>query len=109
MTTPTPPAVPSVEELYDSLMEKIEPELVSSQVPLLEEKYKDETPKQKKGRAERYKRAYVQFMETFEAYMKDLNQKAEEFKRHAFATAEEKTHEAETKQLADLENTISSL
>ncbi|MFH1670438.1 MAG: hypothetical protein ABIA92_02530 [Patescibacteria group bacterium] len=109
MTNPTPPIVPSTNELYDSLMERIEPELVSSQVPLLEEKYKGETPEQRKERAERYKNAYKAFMKSFGLYMIDLNQKIGAYRKEAFVSAEINNKAKERQQLANLENTISSL
>ncbi|MCF7844769.1 MAG: hypothetical protein K9M03_03005 [Kiritimatiellales bacterium] len=109
MTDPIIPIVPSTNELYDSLMSKIEPELVSSQVPLLEEKYKGETKDQRAKRAEKYKKAYKAFMKAFGLYMIDLNHKIGAYRKQAYASAEINNRSKEQERLTNLENTISSL
>ena len=65
---PPPPVIPSGEEMYDQIMSQIEPDLVTAQLPLLKEKYKDETPEQAKARADRYNRAFAEYEKQFAAY-----------------------------------------
>ncbi len=48
----------SPEWLYDSLMEQIEPELMSATIETLEKKYANETEKEKEARALRYEEAF---------------------------------------------------
>ena len=69
------------EEVYDVLMEGIEPELVRSVVPTLAEKYKDETAEEHAARMERYARAYLKWDEEFKSFMKDVERTAAEAKR----------------------------
>jgi hypothetical protein len=58
----TDPAIQGLgSELYDEIMAAIDPELVSANIPLLKEKYADETPEQSDARAARYDWAYEEF------------------------------------------------
>lgn len=76
------------QELYDQIMAGIEPELVSTAIPALKEKYKDETPEQTKARAERYEQAYDRFDEAFDAYLATLDRDLHEYRRQAISSAE---------------------
>lgn len=51
--------------LYDTLMSHIEPDLMTENLPTLEEKYKDETPEQHKARMASYDRAFELFDKAF--------------------------------------------
>ena len=62
------PVVPSPDVLYDDIMEKIEPELTSKNIPNLDQLYAADTPEQKRSRAERYKRAFVAYANALQEY-----------------------------------------
>ena len=108
MDRPASPAIPDSTELYNSLMSNIEPELTADQIPLMKEKYKNETPEERKQRIKRYQAAYVEYMKQMEAYIDGLNEKVDAYRKEAFAYAEEKTLEKEKGELAELETAISS-
>lgn len=57
------------QEIYDLLMAGIEPELITSALPYLEEKYKDETPEQAQERAARYEKAFAEYAKQLGDYM----------------------------------------
>jgi hypothetical protein len=55
----------SMEVIYNTLMEHIEPELVTDVLPYLDEWYKNETPEQNAARLERYKSAFATYEQCF--------------------------------------------
>jgi hypothetical protein len=96
--------------LYDEMMAEIEPDLVSSAIDGLTEKYKDETDEQAADRADRYNAAY----ETFNARMmerrKEWDDMMHALKRKAFASLEKDDHEKEMSEgIADLDQQLASL
>ena len=64
----------SAQWVYDELMSRIEPDLVSNHISLLEKKYAGETKEQRKDRMEHYVVAFF----IFEECMKDLQIAMEE-------------------------------
>lgn len=82
------PAIPSTIELYDLLMQDIEPDLTSRSVPGLAAKYRRETPEQATKRAERYAKAFQEYDRKLEAYIANLNASIRKFGREAAASME---------------------
>ena len=76
-----PPIPNGGRELYDQIMEQIEPELTSAQAPLLGEKYKDETPEQAASRAARYEKAFAEYRKRFAAFGADWEAQMQRFIR----------------------------
>lgn len=105
--TVTPPPIPTAEELYDSIMRGIEPELVRDQIPLLDEKYKDETPEQKTARMERYTKAFAAYDIAVEVTMKDLTAKVASYRRQALQEAENEEKGEEQGKIRDIEQKFS--
>lgn len=105
---PDPVVLPPADDMYDTLMEKIEPELVSTVIPTLMEKYKDETPKQAKVRVDRYNKAFAEYEKQMNANMDQLDQQVSLYQRHALASAEQKSRMEEETELAELEKNFSS-
>ncbi|MFA6259495.1 MAG: hypothetical protein WCX29_02700 [Candidatus Peribacteraceae bacterium] len=108
MDLPEPPKIPSAQELYDLLMAAIEPELTSSQVPSLKQKYAQESKEERKRRMERYRKAYIAYREALDTYTAQLNTQAQAYRRAAFAYAEERDAHKEQLQLKELETAFSS-
>ncbi|MEK7137806.1 MAG: hypothetical protein AAB853_06020 [Patescibacteria group bacterium] len=102
MPTPTPLTIPTGEEIYDALMSQIEPELTSSQLPLLAEKYKDETPDQKEVRRKRYNAAFAKYDELYTAYVADMDARIHRYHREALRSIEEWSTGQESKKLDDI-------
>ncbi len=101
--------IPSGEALYDQLMGEIEPELLAGNLPLLDEKYKDEPPAQAKARADRYEKAFAEYDKRLKAYLGDLDQRAHAYHRMALKSAEEKEKQDEDTHLHSIESAFSSL
>lgn len=86
--TPTPTAALSPEEIYNLLMDGIEPALTTYNLPLLDGMYMDETPEEHEARIATYEKAFVEFdkqykryMEGWENYYMSLRKKAESLGR----------------------------
>lgn len=92
----------SGEEVYDIIMASIEPELVTKNLPLLEQQHAGETPEAKAERMKRYEAAFAKYDEEFAKFMEKLHKEVHAVKRDARASAEMKEKEAEAKLEEDL-------
>lgn len=101
--------MPSGEEIYDSIMAEIEPELTTPQLPLLKEKYKDETAEQAKARAERYQKAFKLYDSIYQNFVIEVDTKAREYRRSALQSAEREESAKEAASLSGLEAAFSTL
>lgn len=100
------PHIPTAEELYDSLMEKIEPDLTMKNLPILKEQYKAETTEEKKIRGKRYQEAFARYDRAYAAYMIDLHSKVTAYRRQAFNGAELEEREKEQQELLKIEDLL---
>ena len=82
--------IPSGEEVYNGIMGRIEPELLTTVIPTLEEKYKGETEAQRAARLERYKKAYEEYDRQYEAWTLELKTLVTRARREALESAEKK-------------------
>jgi hypothetical protein len=91
-----------LEELFDLLMGSIEPELTSAQIPLLDAKYKDETPEEKKLRGERYAAAFAQFEQTFALLMEAWDRSLAAFRDSAISGSKGRVAAQDVQRLEDI-------
>lgn len=89
------PPVPAAEEIYDMLMAKIEPDLVRNQIPLLGEKYKNETPEEKEQRSRRYTEAFAKFDAALKEYVEKYSEGIHRYKHQAIAYIESRSRQKE--------------
>ncbi len=114
MPTQTPitdqaaPLVPSGEDIYDALMADIEMDLITVNLPLLDEKYAGETPGQKAERMARYEAAYKAYDEAFKQWLEKLRAYVAEARRKGLKTAETKDRQQEEAELNKLMQSFSS-
>lgn len=106
---PAPPQILGGTEIYDQIMGQIEPELTSTERPLLVEKYKDETPEEAKDRAERYSKALAEYEKQYQEYMTGMESKIRSFGVGVMRSVENEDKAGDTQNLTDLEKSISSL
>jgi hypothetical protein len=99
--------IPSGEQIYDFIMGQIEPELMSKELPHLEQRYKHEKKKQAKARAKRYQAAFAEYDKRFAEYTDWMNQKVHAFQRFARQTTERFESKKERGQIDDLESGFS--
>lgn len=102
------PTVLSPEAVYDLLMNEIEPELVSTNVNGLKEKYRNEKPEQARKRAKRYALAFEEYDRRLDLYINKLNKAMNAYARDAAKSLEAYEQKNNTDNLADLESQISS-
>jgi hypothetical protein len=106
---PVAPLIPSGADIYRTLMQPIEPELLPDVLPTLKEKYKGETPDQAKARSARYTKAFAEYDKQYAVYMSALQAKVHTYKRQAVASVEQKDRQNDTDAMNNLESAISSL
>ncbi len=104
----TVPEVLSGDQIYDMLMSKIELELTTAQLALLDEKYKGETKPQAQARAERYKKAFHEYQRQFQEYMDALEQRVHVYERHVLAFYEQEQQSGDAESLSAIESQFNS-
>lgn len=100
------PVLPDGEQFYDSLMSQIEPELVSTQLPLLDARYAGETDEQKAVRQARYDAAFTEFDRRAAEEMVGLENEVHTYKVSSMREAEAASREQEMTDMSMLESSI---
>ena len=103
----SPIRVPPGNDIYDALMGPIERDLLTVNIPLLDEKYKGETPEQKAARYQRYQDAYAKYDQAFETWITQFRGTVEGYRRQAFEAAEQEDRAKEANTLSNLESQLS--
>lgn len=99
--------IPTGDELYDMIMQGIETDLTTDQIPLLDEKYKNETPEEAAIRAERYQRAFAEYNGQLSAYLARFQFKMRECQSTARNSLESAERTKEGQALLGLEEAMS--
>lgn len=103
---PTPPVIKSGKEVYDSIMQEIEPELTTENLDTLDEKYEGETKEESKARAERYKQAFVEYKKRYAEYKRNKDEEVRTYGRDLMSTVEADAVNRETNKMTNLESAI---
>ncbi len=98
--------LPTGEEIYDMLMGSINPELLTANIPHLDEKHAGETEEERKARYERYQRDFAKYDAAFKEWTKKVDTVAAKLLKYALKSAEAKSREEEAGQLANLESQL---
>ncbi len=101
--------IPTGDQLYNMLMSKIEPDLTTNQLPLLDEKYKNEIPEQAQIRAVRYEKAFAEYDKQLNAYLANLEAKVREYQSTARKSLEHEERTKEEQKLDTLEQAIQTI
>lgn len=108
-----PPSIPDIpasgEDIYNTIMGGILPELMIPIVYSLEEKYKDESPEERKARGQQYKEAYEKYDKQYAEYVQKKDEEMKKFGRDMGTWVEGVYREDEEKQLKNLESSMSSI
>lgn len=99
-----PPTIPTGKEIYDHIMQGIEPELLSDNLPKLKEQYRDETPEEKDDRSARYNKAFEKYDKQFSIYMAELHERVTSFRRHAITELESRDRDGEQNKMQEIES-----
>jgi len=105
-TASTPLVFPTGTELYDSLMKSIEPELLSANVKHLDDAYMNESEEDRKKRYERYTQAYANYDKAYAAWEAGMQKNVQQYRKHAFRSAEAKSRIEEAAALKKIEEAI---
>ena len=103
-TNPTLPAENRVlaEQVYDMIMQEIEPDLVLAVIPTLDATYANESDADHESRMQRYAVAYKKFDIQFEKFMTDVNGKVRMTHRQALREKEEQAKSEEINTLTSI-------
>ncbi|OGJ62024.1 hypothetical protein A3C37_01350 [Candidatus Peribacteria bacterium RIFCSPHIGHO2_02_FULL_53_20] len=89
-------------------MAQIEPDLLTKNIPLLDEKHKGETPEQHAQRTARYQKAMAEYDKRYAELMASLNRDVAQQKRTGIAAIEQKNAKKEASTLSGIESAILS-
>jgi hypothetical protein len=96
----------SGQQLYDELMAIIEPDLTTTQLPLLREKYNNESPKETQVRAERYTKAYGEYDKQYDCFVRNAKEQLNQYRYNAFQSLEKEDRARDQAKLSVLEATL---
>ncbi len=95
------------QDLYDTIMRAIEPELCSDSIPHLTEKYKDESREDRVKRVERYNKAYAEFDRVAASQVRQMKTTKQMHKKEAMRSAEIESRTQEAVKLQQIESLFS--
>lgn len=101
-----PLTFPTGNEVYDSLMGSIEPELLSANIPHLDDPYIGESEADHAARYERYTAAFVKYDEAYANWEAQLNSTVTTYRRTALQTAEAESRAEDASALSMLEENL---
>lgn len=99
----------SMKELYDLLMYDIEPDLVSSNIPLLDARHANESSNAKQLRYQKYAKAAEEFQERFTECMRIWSEKMTDFQKEQFSILKTASNDRDENNIDQLEKLIDSL
>jgi hypothetical protein len=101
-----PPGMPSGQEIFDRLMEPIEPELISKNFQSSADKYRKETPEQFSSRKERYVSAFRQYHKAYKEYIQSLRSGVRQYRRSSFQQIEQEDRQNEDRLFQQLSQSL---
>jgi hypothetical protein len=106
-TQTDPPSIPAVAAwLYDQIMQHLEPDLMLACLPMLAEKYKDETQEQRMHRMESYDRAFRLFDEIAKDVTVMFREETQTLRRDARNAAQGKEEHERSSNVIRIESII---
>ncbi len=97
-----------MQDVYNTLMFQIEPELTSWVLPVLNTLYETETEEEKEERRGRYERAFEMYNQRFEELMNLWKSELHAFKKNAVSEYKVQEASREEKILQSLDQSLSS-
>lgn len=101
--------LPTGKDVYDALMGLIEPELVTAELPRLEERFTSDSPDDRKARMQRYAAAFKAYEKAFADYIHRIDEKARSCAKLMRENAESRASEEESVAQENLLSAMSSL
>lgn len=103
----SPPSIAGGHEVYDSIMQAIEPDLVSANMDKLDALHPNETEAENKARMKRYAKAFEKYQKKYEEYRLKQTGAVRSFGKNIIKHVENKSASKEEVLLGDLEAQIS--
>ena len=91
------------EQLYNTIMADIEPDLLLESIPLLDQLYAGETKDKKDARMKRYEVAYKKFDAEFGKFMGEVTEEVKTARRQALQAKEAEARTQESTVIGSLE------
>lgn len=95
--------IPTGNQVYDAIMGKIEPELISANLPGLEAKYAGESLEERQVRMQRYTLAFQEYDRVYGEWITNVQKAVKAKRTDALQKAEIQLQEKDAAALADLE------
>lgn len=96
--------IPTGQEIYDGLMRKIEPELLTKNLKTLDAPYKKETEAARTARYKRYSKAFTGYKKAFKAWSATFKRAVNAYKRSSVKAAEQAAKSEEETMMSNLES-----
>src|SRR3989338_2384803 len=106
MTEPQTYTIPTGQELYDSIMGHIEPDLTSEGLKTLDQKYASETPMETAERKQRYELAFERYEQAYQGYIETLQAQAHRYHKESIQKVELEHREKEDGLLDKIQQAI---
>jgi hypothetical protein len=97
------------EQLYNMLMREIEPDLLTYNIPKLDEYYVGETEQEHKNRMDRYEFSYKKFEQAHDAFFNHVINEVKRAQQNTLHSKEEQDRDAETASLSSTLDQIHSV
>ena len=92
--------------LYDAIMQTVEPDLLSTAIPHLAEKYAGETREQRKKRMQRYAKAFDAFVRALSGHQSELHSTVQQFEQTQRGAMEQSSIFMDVRQMELFEEDI---
>lgn len=106
MTDPQSFTIPTGQELFDSIMAHIEPDLTSENLKTLDQKYAGETEDETWTRKQRYELAFERYEQAYSGYVETLQAQANRYRKQSIQKVELEHREKESGFLGTIEQAI---
>ena len=100
-------AIPSSKQIYDMLMERIEPDLLSANLDRLADPFRGEPYEKREERCRRYERAFSTYTIAFKEWATNLKHAVRQLHLSAFRSQEQKAAKEEETALIAIEESMS--
>mgnify|MGYP001199310590 CR=1 FL=1 len=106
--TPILPVIQGGQEVYDAIMGGIEPDLLSTNIDTLDEKYAGESEEEQAERMERYKKAFIEYQKQYAEYRDAQKGEIRVFSKSLMGSVEQKSDSSDASAIDDIESAISN-
>ncbi len=100
--------VPTGQEVYDGIMKRIEPELVTANLKKLDAPYKKEKPAARAARYKGYAKSFKVYKKAYKTWASNLKKAAQNYKKVLLKTTEVINRKGDDAALKSLESQMQS-